>query len=43
MIDFVPKLRSAGVKDETIGLADNSRRFLAFVPGGEQRKACRKH
>ena len=31
---FVPKLRAAGIKDETIRsiLVDNSRRFLAFVP-----------
>ena len=31
---FVPKLRAAGVKDETIHeiLVDNPRRFLAFVP-----------
>jgi predicted metal-dependent phosphotriesterase family hydrolase len=31
---FVPKLRAAGVKDETIRLitVDNPRRFLAFVP-----------
>jgi phosphotriesterase-related protein len=31
---FVPKLRAAGVKDETLHqiLVDNPRRFLAFVP-----------
>ena len=31
---FLPLLRQAGVKDETIRaiLVDNSRRFLAFVP-----------
>ena len=31
---FVPKLREAGVSDETIHmiLVDNPRRFLAFVP-----------
>jgi phosphotriesterase-related protein len=31
---FVPKLRAAGIKDETIRsiLVDNPRRFLAFVP-----------
>lgn len=31
---FVPKLRAAGVKEETLHgiLVDNSRRFLAFVP-----------
>ena len=31
---FVPKLRAAGVKEETIRsiLVDNPRRFLAFVP-----------
>jgi phosphotriesterase-related protein len=34
MVQFVPKLRLAGVKDPTIRkvLADNPRRFLAFVP-----------
>jgi predicted metal-dependent phosphotriesterase family hydrolase len=31
---FVPKLRQAGVKEETIRAitVDNPRRFLAFVP-----------
>jgi predicted metal-dependent phosphotriesterase family hydrolase len=31
---FLPQLREAGVKDQTIHaiLVDNSRRFLAFVP-----------
>jgi phosphotriesterase-related protein len=31
---FVPKLRAAGVKEETVRgiLVDNTRRFLAFVP-----------
>jgi phosphotriesterase-related protein len=31
---FVPKLREAGVKEDTLHgiLVDNSRRFLAFVP-----------
>jgi len=31
---FVPKLRAAGIKNETIRsiLIDNPRRFLAFVP-----------
>jgi len=31
---FVPKLRAAGVKDETIRriTVDNPRRFLSFVP-----------
>jgi len=31
---FVPKLREAGVKEETLHhiLVDNPRRFLAFVP-----------
>ena len=34
MIVFVPKMRAAGVKEETIHkiLIDNPRRFLAFVP-----------
>ncbi|HYL35063.1 MAG TPA: hypothetical protein VEV17_04025 [Bryobacteraceae bacterium] len=34
MIVFVPKMRAAGVKEETIHkiLVDNPRRFLAFVP-----------
>src|SRR5215510_5223207 len=34
LIVFVPKLRAAGVKDETIRriTVDNPRRFLAFVP-----------
>jgi predicted metal-dependent phosphotriesterase family hydrolase len=34
MSGFIPKLKVAGVKDETIHsiLVDNSRRFLAFVP-----------
>lgn len=34
LTDFVPKLRHAGVKDETIRkiVVDNPRRFLAFVP-----------
>jgi len=34
MMQFVPKLRFAGVKEETIRkvLVDNPRRFLAFVP-----------
>jgi phosphotriesterase-related protein len=36
---FVPKLREAGVKEETLHgiLADNPRRFLAFVPRKPQR------
>jgi predicted metal-dependent phosphotriesterase family hydrolase len=31
---FVPRLRAAGLKEETIHtiLVDNPRRFLAFVP-----------
>lgn len=34
VLQFVPKLRFAGVKDETLHkiLVDNPRRFLAFVP-----------
>ena len=34
LVQFVPKLRYAGVPDETIQkiLVDNPRRFLAFVP-----------
>ena len=34
LFDFVPKLRYAGVKEETLRkiLVDNPRRFLAFVP-----------
>ncbi len=34
LFDFVPKLRHAGVKEETIRkiLLDNPRRFLAFLP-----------
>lgn len=34
LLQFVPKLRHAGVKDDTIRkiLVDNPRRFLAFVP-----------
>ena len=34
VVQFVPKLRYAGVKDETLHkiLVDNPRRFLAFVP-----------
>jgi phosphotriesterase-related protein len=34
LLNFVPKLRYAGVKEETIRkiLVDNPRRFLAFVP-----------
>src|SRR5262245_39062507 len=34
LLDFVPKLRYAGIKDDTIRkiLVDNPRRFLAFVP-----------
>jgi phosphotriesterase-related protein len=34
LLDFVPKLRHAGVKDDTIRkiVVDNPRRFLAFVP-----------
>jgi predicted metal-dependent phosphotriesterase family hydrolase len=34
LMQFVPKLRLAGVKEETIRkvLVDNPRRFLAFVP-----------
>ena len=34
LIQFVPKLRLAGVKERTIRtvLVDNPRRFLAFVP-----------
>jgi predicted metal-dependent phosphotriesterase family hydrolase len=34
MMQFVPKLRFAGVKETTIRkiLVDNPRRFLAFVP-----------
>jgi phosphotriesterase-related protein len=33
---FVPKLREAGVKEDTLHgiLVDNPRRFLAFVPEG---------
>jgi phosphotriesterase-related protein len=34
LTEFVPKLRYAGVKDDTIRkiIIDNPRRFLAFVP-----------
>jgi predicted metal-dependent phosphotriesterase family hydrolase len=34
MIVFVPKMRAAGVKEQTIHkiLVDNPRRFLAFTP-----------
>jgi phosphotriesterase-related protein len=34
LMDFVPKLRHAGVKEDTVRkiLVDNPRRFLAFVP-----------
>ena len=34
LVQFVPKLRNAGVSDATIRkiLVDNPRRFLAFVP-----------
>ena len=34
LLQFVPKLRRAGVKEETIRkvLVDNPRRLLAFVP-----------
>jgi phosphotriesterase-related protein len=34
LLDFIPKLQYAGVKDETIRkiVVDNPRRFLAFVP-----------
>ena len=34
LVQFVPKLRHAGVTEETLHkiLVDNPRRFLAFVP-----------
>lgn len=37
LMQFVPKLRYAGVPEQTIHkiLVDNPRRFLAFVPGSQ--------